>query len=446
MSDSPALNALVKPCERFRGPVTVPGDKSVSHRVAILASMSRGVSMVSGFLRGEDCLRTLEAMRAMGADFRFRGETLEITGAPALKEPAGALDMGNSGTSMRLLAGIAAGMPWTTEMTGDASLLSRPMRRIKTPLELMGARVELLGGNDRAPMRIAGGRLKPITYNMPVASAQVKSCVLLAGLFAEGETAVCEPCATRDHTELALKAMGAAISSAPDGRVAITGYGLRGPSWEARNWNVPGDFSSAAFWLVAGAGRIGDGVRAERVGLNPRRTALLSVLSRMGADIATRNDAGAGGIEQSGSVTVRPARLRATEIRGDTIPNLIDELPLAAVAGALAEGETVISDAAELRVKESDRIAVMARNLRATGVEAEEKADGMIVRGPADIRGGVEVESEGDHRIAMAMAVLALYAEKPVLIRNVACVATSYPDFWKHMTSLGAEVELNCGD
>jgi len=313
------------------------------------------------------------------------------------------------------------------------------MKRIKEPLELMGAKVELLGDRGCAPVRIHGTRLKSLEYVSPVASAQVKSCVLLAGLFAEGVTAVVEPKATRDHTEKLLGGIGVKILT--DGlRVSVDGYGMEGPKFDGRKWKVPGDFSSAAFWLVAASVQEGSQVRVENVGLNPRRTALLDVLKRMGAEVSveTQSPMGDGEVawEPAGAITVRGRGLKATEIAGDEIPNLIDELPVAAVAASLAEGSTVIRDAAELRVKESDRIATMAKALKMLGVKVEERPDGMIVHGKSRIRGGAVIDSHGDHRIAMATAILALSADSPVRIDNTACINTSYPCFNDHLGKL----------
>lgn len=417
----------------------VPGDKSVSHRLAMLAGLGTGESVIEGFLTSEDCLNTVAAVRALGAKTRRAGTTVRIagTGGP-FHAPAGVLDMGNSGTGMRLLAGLLAGHPFVSEMTGDASLCSRPMARIQKPLEQMGARVELLGKKkDCAPMRIRGGRLRGIEYDMPVASAQVKSCILFAGLFAEGRTTVCEPKPTRDHTERTLRMMGVPVLA--DGpRVAVDGYGSNGPPIRGRSWTVPGDFSSAAFWIAAAAARPGADLTIENVGLNPRRTALLDVLRRMGAEIEVAEAGAEAGWEPVGTVRVRGRGLKGTDVAGDEIPNLIDELPLVAVLGALAEGRTIIRDAAELRVKESDRISTVAAGLAAFGIKVEERPDGMTVHGGARPRGGAEIDSLGDHRIAMAMAILTLFADASVKIVHVACTETSFPGFWEDLGRLAA--------
>jgi 3-phosphoshikimate 1-carboxyvinyltransferase len=303
----------------------------------------------------------------------------------------------------------------------------------------MGAKLELLGAKGCAPIRISGGNLKGIDYVLPVASAQVKSCILLAGLLAEGPTTVTEPEATRDHTERMLRAMGMKVKTEGK-RIALNGSGKDGVRLRAGNWTVPGDFSSAAFWMVAAACREGAEVTIEGVGLNPRRTALLDVLQRMGAIVEVKKQDNLW--EPIGTVTVKGQRLKGTEVGGEEIPNLIDEIPILAVAGAMADGKTVIRDAAELRVKESDRVATVAKGLAAMGVKVEERPDGMIVSGGSKIKGGVEIDSFDDHRVAMAMSVLALSSHAPVRITKTWCVATSYPTFWKDLQALtGQHVE-----
>jgi len=420
------------------GELSVPGDKSVSQRIAMLAGLAKGTTVVKGFLTGEDAMSTLQAVCALGASYRFDGDVLKITGtAGKLKEPANPLDMGNSGTGTRLLAGLLAGRDMTVTMIGDESLSRRPMARISDPLEKMGAKLELTGEKGTLPMIIRGTRLKGIRYELPMASAQVKSCVLLAGLFADGKTTVVEPRPTRDHTEKLFQTLDIPIDvNGPE--ISLQGFGPTGPKFDARDVTVPGDFSSAAFWIAAIAARPGAELTIHGVGLNPRRTALLDVLKRMGAQIEIKVTQNEG--DPIGTVFVRGAQLRGTEIGGDEIPNLIDELPMVAVLGALAEGKTVIRDAAELRVKESDRIAVTAAHLRAFGVAVEEQPDGMIVEGPADLQVPPEpLESHGDHRIAMSMAVLATFGAGPVELSEVDCVQTSYPDFWKHLEKLGGK-------
>ncbi len=431
---------MVYPVSKFGGELRVPGDKSVSQRIAMLAALAKGTSEVHGFLHGEDAISTLGAMCSLGASARFEGDVLKIAGTGGkFKEPANPLDMGNSGTGTRLLAGLLAGQNMTVTLTGDASLSRRPMGRIKKPLELMGAQIELTGEKETLPITITGTPLRGIRYELPMASAQVKSCILLAGLFAEGKTTVIEPRPTRDHTEKLFQILG--IPLHVDGlEISLNGFGPKGPQITARKLTVPGDFSSAAFWIAAVAARPGAELIVRGVGLNPRRTALLSVLRRMGALIEVEVAEEQG--DPIGTVFVRGALLHGTEIGGDEIPNLIDELPMLAVTGALAKGATVIRDAEELRVKESDRIAVTAGHLRAFGVEVKEHADGMTVYGLAKLHAPAEpLPSHGDHRITMSMAMLATFANAPVKLEQVECVATSYPDFWSHLEQLGGKVE-----
>ena len=425
---------------RLGGAVRVPGDKSISQRVAMLAALAEGTSRVEGYLNGEDARSTLSAMEQMGARAEFRDGALFITGvAGRLRQPDRPLDMGNSGTGTRLLAGIVAGAGIDATMVGDESLSSRPMGRIRRPLEQMGAKIGLTGERGTLPMSIRGGNLKAISYTLPMASAQVKSCVLLAGLFASGTTTVVEPRPTRDHTERLFQRLD--IPVRVEGlAVSIDGFGPAGPRFAARDFSIPGDFSSAAFWIVAVAARPGAELVLENVGLNPRRTALLDVLRRMGADIETATTVEEG--DPCGTIRVRGAQLGGTVVEGDEIPNLIDELPIIAVAGALAEGHTEIRDAAELRVKESDRIAEMVKNLRRFGVEVEEREDGMLVSGPARLKTpDCAIDSRGDHRIAMSMAILNTFSDGGVVIENTACVDTSYPEFWTHMRQLGGRAE-----
>jgi len=423
---------------KLGGSVKVPGDKSISQRVAMLAALADGTSKVTGYLNGEDARSTLSAMVQMGAKAEFKEDALYITGVSGkLRQPDEPLNMGNSGTGTRLLAGIAAGSGLQVEMIGDDSLSSRPMGRIRVPLEMMGAHIGLTGNRGTLPMVICGGNLKSIGYLLPMASAQVKSCILLAGLFAEGKTTVVEPRPTRDHTEKLFQALGLPIVI--NGlEVSVEGFGQKGPMFKARDFIVPGDFSSAAFWIVAIAARPGAELVIENVGLNPRRTALLDVLKRMGADIEVTVTEEKG--DPYGTIKVKGAQLKGTVIEGDEIPNLIDELPIIAVAGALAEGMTDIRDAAELRVKESDRIAEMVKNLRLFGVAVEEKEDGMVVTGPTDLKTpGVSIDSHGDHRIAMSIAILNTFSDGEITIENVGCVDTSYPEFWQHMEQLGGK-------
>lgn len=429
----------IHPAGLFGGELTVPGDKSISQRTAMLAALAQGTSSIRGFLTGEDALSTLRALCALGASAVFEGDLLKITGTGGkLKPPVNPLDMGNSGTGTRLLAGLLAGQPgMETTLTGDASLSRRPMGRIRLPLDQMGAQIQLTGEKGTLPITIRGAALKGIRYDLPVASAQVKSCVLLAGLFAEGQTTVVEPRPTRDHTEKLFQTLDIPIQV--NGlEISIQGFGPQGPQIRAKHLTVPGDFSSAAFWIAAAAARPGATLTVRNVGLNPRRTALLDALKRMGAQIETDCTVEQG--DPIGTVQVTGTTLHGTHIGGDEIPNLIDELPMLAVTGALAEGSTVIRDAAELRVKESDRIAVTTAHLRAFGVQVEEHPDGMTVTGPAVLKSPEKpLASHGDHRIAMSMALLATCADRPVTIDDTGCVATSYPTFWDHLTLLTNE-------
>ncbi len=435
-------SVIVHPAAALEGELEVAGDKSISHRMAMMAALASGTSTIRNFLHSEDCVNTLRAMEALGARSFFDEDGLlhvQGTGGKLLA-PAGALNVGNSGTTIRLLAGILAGQQGTFEMTGDESLCSRPMSRIKDPLERMGAKLELTGERGTAPIKITGGKLKGLDYVLPVASAQVKSCVLLAGLFAEGVTSITEPIPTRDHTERVFKMLDLPLTV--NGlQMSLKGFGPKGPSLKARDFVVPGDFSSAAFWMVAAAGRKRSSITIKNVGLNPRRTALIDVLKRAGAQVDVRLDSASIDGEPVGEVRVTGGKLKAVEVKGAEIPNLIDELPLVAVLGCLAEGVTEIRNAAELRVKESDRIATMAANLRLMGAEVEERPDGMAIKGPTVLKPSGPVRSYGDHRIAMAMSVLASYAGEPVVVNNVACVDTSYPGFWADMKALGGHVE-----
>lgn len=434
--------ATVHPCGKLSGTVTVPGDKSISHRVGMLASISSGISRVYGFLNSADCLGLLKAMEVLGArNHLSRDGEIYIHGTGGrLLEPAGPVDLGNSGTAMRLLAGLLAGYDVPVVLTGDESLQSRPMNRIAEPLRQMGAVMELSGERGTAPIRLTGGALQGITYVMPVASAQVKSAVLLAALRAEGTTSVVEPAPTRDHTEQIFRALDLPVQ-VEEGRISMEGFGPKGPPLKAREWHIPGDVSSAAFWCVAAAACRRASVTLPFVGLNPRRTAVLDVLSRMGARVKVIPAKDSKFVEPCGEIRVSGSRLKGTIIGGAEIPNLIDEIPILAVAGALAEGETVIKDAAELRVKESDRISSICTNLQKMGVELEEMEDGFRLCGPAKIRSTEPVDSYGDHRIAMAMAVLAMFSDAPLTIKRVQCIETSYPGFWDDLKRLGGNVE-----
>ena len=412
---------MVGPGSALRGTLRMPGDKSISHRAALLGAIAHGTTRVAGFLHADDCLATLRCLRRLGVPIEETPEHLVIRGG-RLGEPEDVLDVANSGTTIRLLAGVLAGQPFHSVLTGDASIRRRPMDRITGPLRRMGARISGRAGGRLAPLSIEGGDLRGVAHATSVASAQVKSAILLAGLFADGETVVREPSLSRDHTERML-----AVFGVPVARDGLT-VRLRGPvSPEGATVRIPGDLSSAAYFLVAAACVPGSEVIVEDVGLNPTRTGLLDILRRMGAAVDVRDVREEGG-EPLGTVTVRAAPLHGATIEGDLIPRAIDELPVIAVAACLAEGETVIRDAAELRVKESDRIAALAGELGRLGATIEAQPDGLAIVGGRRLRGG-RAASGGDHRIAMALAVAGLCAQAPVVIEDPSCIDTSFPEF-----------------
>ena len=424
MTHSSNPTFLVQPGGSLGGNIRVPGDKSISHRSIMLGSIAAGTTEISGFLEGEDSLATLKAFRAMGV--RIEGPdngrvVVHGVGLHGLRAPAQPLDLGNSGTSMRLLSGLLAGQAFDSELVGDSSLMSRPMRRVTEPLARMGA-VIATADKGTAPLKITGGQtLHGIDYDMPVASAQVKSCLLLAGLYAEGRTCVREPAPTRDHTERMLDGMGYEVSRR-DGVACLDGGG----SLEATAIDVPADISSAAFFLVGASIAAGSDLLLEHVGINPTRTGVLEILRLMGADIEVLNTREVGG-EPVADLRVRSAPLHGIDIPVEQVPLAIDEFPALFVAAACAEGRTLLTGAEELRVKESDRIQVMADGLQALGVAAEATPDGMIIHGGAI--GSGTVDSHGDHRIAMSFAMAALRASGPIRITDCANVNTSFPAF-----------------
>lgn len=415
---------LANPGGSLSGRIRVPGDKSISHRSIMLGSLAEGTTQVEGFLEGEDALATLQAFRDMGVVIEgpHHGKvTIHGVGLNGLKPPPGPLYLGNSGTSMRLLSGLLAAQPFDTVLSGDASLSKRPMNRVAKPLREMGAVIET-GPEGRPPLTIRGGqRLTGMSYEMPMASAQVKSCLLLAGLYAAGETSVTEPAPTRDHTERMLRGFGYPV--AVDGNVATVESGHK---LSATHIEVPADISSAAFFLVAASIAEGSELVLEHVGINPTRTGVIDILKLMGADLTLENQREVGG-EPVADIRVRAARLKGIDIPEDLVPLAIDEFPVLFVAAACAEGRTVLRGAEELRVKESDRIQVMADGLIALGVKAEPTPDGIIIEGGAI--GGGEVWSHGDHRIAMSFSVASLRATAPIRIHDCANVATSFPNF-----------------
>ncbi len=415
---------LANPGGSLSGRIRVPGDKSISHRSIMLGSLAEGVTQVEGFLEGEDALATLQAFRDMGVVIEgpHHGKvTIHGVGLNGLQPPPGPLYLGNSGTSMRLLSGLLAAQPFDTVLTGDASLSKRPMNRVAKPLREMGAVIET-GPEGRPPLTIRGGqRLTGMSYEMPMASAQVKSCLLLAGLYAAGETSVTEPAPTRDHTERMLRGFGYPVTV--DGNVASVESGHK---LSATHIEVPADISSAAFFLVAASIAEGSELVLEHVGINPTRTGVIDILKLMGADLTLENQREVGG-EPVADIRVRAAKLKGIDIPEDLVPLAIDEFPVLFVAAACAEGRTVLRGAEELRVKESDRIQVMADGLIALGVKAEPTPDGIIIEGGPI--GGGEVWSHGDHRIAMSFSVASLRATAPIRIHDCANVATSFPNF-----------------
>jgi 3-phosphoshikimate 1-carboxyvinyltransferase len=428
----------VLPGGSLQGAFRVPGDKSVSHRFVMLGSLAEGVSEAEGFLEGQDAMATVAAFRAMGVRIEGpQGGRLRIQGAGlyGLSAPACALDMGNSGTAMRLLCGLLCAQRFTSRLVGDASLSRRPMRRVTEPLSRMGARISAAeGGTPPLDIRPAPGRLTGIDYPMPVASAQVKSALLLAGLYADGVVTVHEPAPTRDHTERMLASFGQPVR-VEGARVSLSAAGRL----SAQQVVVPGDISSAAFFLVGASIAPGASLRLTGVGLNPTRTGVLDVLRMMGADITVSAERTEGG-EPVGDLHVRHAPLAGVRIPTQAVPRAIDELPALMVAAACAEGVTELTGAAELRVKESDRIAAVAAGLRALGIEVEEREDGMRVRG-GRLAAGV-VDSLGDHRIAMAFAIAGLAATGPVEVLDCANVDTSFPGFAALAASAGLRIEV----
>jgi 3-phosphoshikimate 1-carboxyvinyltransferase len=438
MSRLPASTLTVRQARHIGGEISVPGDKSLSHRAVLFSALADGATVITNFLPGEDCVCTMRALQAMGVTIETDSPTrLIVTGSNGkLQPPLEPLDCGNSGTAMRLMAGVLAGQPFKSKLVGDPSLSSRPMKRIVDPLTKMGAKIHGQGDKHTAPLEIEGQPLHGIEYTMPVASAQLKSCLLLAGLFANGTTSVTEKTPSRDHTERLLAHFHAPpiIDVTPSGKTIRVRGGSR---LYGRDFNVPGDFSSAAFWIAGAAALPGADLTITNLGLNGTRTGLISVLTRMGAHFAEAVTDST--CEPFGNVRVYGRKLRGTKISGAEVANVIDELPIIAVIGAIADGDTEIRDAHELRVKETDRIAAMATNLRAFGVQVTEHDDGMTVHGcGAEKLTGAKVASFGDHRIAMSCAVLGLFAKGETTITDTACIATSYPTFHDDLNKIAA--------
>jgi 3-phosphoshikimate 1-carboxyvinyltransferase len=425
------MDFRVKRAPRIEAEITVPGDKSISHRAVIVAALSNGVCVLRGFLPSEDCMRTVQAMRALGIKIEHPEPAMLVVhgGKRLLKPAAGEIDCGNSATTMRLLIGLLAGQRFDSVLVGGETLSTRPMDRVIAPLRQMGAQITADDPNETAPVRIRGAKLRGIEYASPISSAQVKSAILLAGLFAKGKTTVREPAASRNHTELMLDYFLVRIVREEH---ATSIFGDQMP--ESRDFSIPGDISSAAFWLVAAAAQPGGHLLIRGVGLNDTRTAVLGVLVRMGAQVREAVEE-VDQNEPRGTVEITGAPLKATVVQGKEIPQLIDELPILAVAGALASGTTIIRQAQELRVKESDRIASIAHNLRAMGAQVIELSDGLEIHGRAPLR-GARVPSFNDHRIAMAFAVAGLFADGETVVQDVECVRESYPNFEQALDDL----------
>ncbi len=418
----------IKKIKRARGVLTVPGDKSISHRAVMLGSLADGVTEITGFLPGADCLSTIDCFRSMGVEIDERGDRVTVrgNGTRGLSKPEKTLYTGNSGTTTRLLCGILSAQPFDTEITGDASICKRPMGRVTKPLALMGANIE----NEYCPLYIHGSRLHGIDYKMPVASAQVKTAIILAGLYAEGETIVREIEKSRNHTELMLGAMGADIS--------VDGLDITvkpADKLSAVNVVVPGDISSAAFFMVLGSIMPNSEITIKNVGTNPTRTGIIDVLKDMGADITVENERVSAG-ESAADITVRSSSLRAVTIGGDIIPRLIDELPIIAVAAVFAEGKTVIKDAQELKVKETNRIRAVVDEFKKCGADITETDDGMIINGDKPVH-GADFKTYGDHRMAMSLTVLSQLADGVSTLDDETCARVSYPSFFDDFYSLG---------
>ena len=427
------MKKTITPKNKFNATITVPGDKSISHRAVMFGSLAVGDTVIKGFLNGDDCLSTVGCFKAMGIDIEMDDEKVVVhgKGLKGLNAPSSTLDVGNSGTTLRLMSGILSAQNFTSTVTGDSSIQKRPMDRVAKPLSLMGADIKSSSPDKTlAPVTITGKKLKGIEYTLPVASAQVKSAILLAGLYAEGETVVIEPEATRDHTEIMLNFMGADIKKDGDRIICHPVQELY-----AKEITVPGDISSAAYFMVAAAASKNACVTIKNVGINPTRTGIITALESMGADITISDYRLLNG-EPVGDITVKSSPLKATVIEGDIIPKLIDEIPVIAVAAAMAEGTTIIKDAQELKVKESNRIKTTAEELSKFGVDIKETDDGLIINGPTNFKGGSVIETYNDHRIAMSAAIAALLSDSVTVINGSECVDISFPTFYKLLEEL----------
>lgn len=424
----------LKKVEGLKGTISIPGDKSISHRAVMFGSLAKGTTHITNFLSGADCLATIDCFQAMGVEIEQDGTEVTVhgNGLHGLKKPEKQLDVGNSGTTTRLISGILCGQDFEVTLSGDESLNKRPMGRIVKPLTMMGAEIESINGDGCAPLRINGKPLKAVHYESPVASAQVKSAVLLAGLYADGKTSVTEPALSRNHTELMLESFGVQVLT--EGTTASV---IPPKEMTATDIAVPGDISSAAFFIAAGLVTPDSCITLKQVGINPTRNGIIKVCEAMGADLTMSNVKDDNG-EPTADITVKTSRLKGTEIGGELIPTLIDEIPVIALMAAFAEGETVIKDAAELKVKESNRIDLTVDNLVKMGVDAEATDDGMIIRGGNPLK-GVSVYCKYDHRIAMTFSIAGINAEGTTVIEDAECVDVSYPNFYEQLHMLAGQ-------
>ncbi len=425
------MEKRVKGCSSLKGEVEPPGDKSISHRAAILNSMASGKARIANFSSGDDCLAMISCLRALGVEIIEESGLFTVSGVgkEGFAEPADVLNASNSATTMRLLAGLLAAQPFLSVITGDESLRSRPMARLIHPLRTMGADIWGRGYDSLAPLAIKGGQLRGIDYTSPVASAQLKSAILIAGLFAEGCTTIEEPAASRDHTERMLGAMGADLKR--DGpKIALTPPISLSPI----DIHIPGDISSAAFWLIAAAIHPNAHITVTKTGINPTRTGIIDVLLHMGAKLRVKNERMEGG-EPVADLEVESSELVGTQVKGCIIPRIIDEIPLIALAGSLARGTTTISEAQELRVKESDRIGATVKELSKLGADMEELPDGMVIHGGRELKGG-ECHSHHDHRLAMTLGIAGLVAQGETVVHGAEAVDASYPGFWQDLERL----------
>lgn len=427
------MDKIVTGCPRLRGEISPPGDKSISHRALLLNSIPKGRAKLENLGPGDDIRSTISCLRAIGVNIREQGDVVIVSGVgkSGFREPEDVLSAGNSGTTMRLISGLLAAQPFRSVVTGDESLRSRPMGRLIQPLRLMGAEIWGRKNDTLAPLVIKGDKLKGIEYHLPVASAQIKSAILIAALFAQGSTTVVEPAPARDHTERLLRTMG--VKMIIDGpTIELIPSVIRSPV----DVRIPGDISAAAFWLVAGAIHPDARIRIKGTGLNPTRTGIIEVLLKMGANLKVEGERRSGG-EPVADITVESSELTGLKLGGGIIPRIIDELPLVALASAFARGTTTISDAQELRVKESDRIAITVKQLSRLGVDIEELPDGMVVRGGRMLR-GAECSSSGDHRLAMTLGTAALMARGETVVHDAEAVNVSYPGFWDDLKKVSA--------